>query len=310
MYSLGYSGKQIEKMALATDWYEVQNDEPKRKYLPFFRKKDTGKYQLNLGLNGLKPVVPTGLIYGQKIILDLSKWTREFEQVYDFDLLPIPFRCIAFDIISGKEIVIKEGSLSHALRASLSLPTIFAPVEWDEKLQKDSFKSYLGLGLALLLARSNPDLARGALTASQALGVQTVLDFTRQNEKEADRVGIGILHKAGFDVRGSIDFFKTLQKGNQYSMGGAPSFLRTHPITSERISDIENRLAEYPYKQRVDNPSFHFVKAKIKVINDSTFLSINNFHLDTVYIIGYGKKIDKIIDFKSPIEMGPFQKKW
>ena len=133
------------------------------------------------------------------------------------------------------------------------------------KLQKDSFKSYLGLGLALLLARSNPELARGALTASQALGVQTVLDFTRQNEKEADRVGIGILHKAGFDVRGSIDFFKTLQKGNQYSMGGAPSFLRTHPITSERISDIENRLTEYPYKQRLDDPSFHFVKAKIKV---------------------------------------------
>ena len=133
------------------------------------------------------------------------------------------------------------------------------------RLQKDSFKSYLGLGLALLLARSNPELARGALTASQALGVQTVLDFTRQNEKEADRVGIGILHKAGFDVRGSIDFFRTLQRGNQYSVGAAPSFLRTHPITSERISDIENRLEEFPYKQRLDDPSFHFVKAKIKV---------------------------------------------
>ena len=133
------------------------------------------------------------------------------------------------------------------------------------KLQKDSFKSYLGIGLALLLARSNPDLARGALTASQALGVQTVLDFTRENEKEADRVGLGILHKAGFDVRGSIDFFKTLQKGNRYSSGASPSFLRTHPITSERISDIENRLTEYPYKQRLDNPSFHFVKGKIKV---------------------------------------------
>ena len=133
------------------------------------------------------------------------------------------------------------------------------------KMQKDSFKSYLGIGLALLLARSNPDLARGALTASQALTVQTVLDFTRENEKEADRVGLGILHKAGFDVRGSIDFFKTLQKGNRYSSGAAPSFLRTHPITSERISDIENRLTEYPYKQRLDNPSFHFVKAKIKV---------------------------------------------
>lgn len=133
------------------------------------------------------------------------------------------------------------------------------------KLQKDSFKSYLGLGLALLLARSNPDLARGALTVSQALGVQTALDFTRENEKEADRVGIKILNKAGFDVRGSIDFFKTLQKGNRHSIGAAPSFLRTHPITSERISDIEDRIKEYPYKQRMDDPSFHFVKGKIRV---------------------------------------------
>jgi len=133
------------------------------------------------------------------------------------------------------------------------------------KLQKDSFKSYLGLGLALLLARSNPELAKGALMASQAMGAQTVLDFTRENEKEADRVGIKILHKAGFDPRGSIDFFKTLQKGNPYSIGAAPSFLRTHPITSDRINDIENRLAEYPYKQRLDDPSFHFVKGKIKV---------------------------------------------
>jgi len=133
------------------------------------------------------------------------------------------------------------------------------------KLQKDSFKSYLGLGLALLLARSNPDLARGALTVSQALGVQTALNYTRENEKEADRVGIQILDKAGFDVRGSIDFFKTLQKGNRYSIGAAPSFLRTHPITSERISDIEDRIKEHPYKQRMDDPSFHFVKGKIRV---------------------------------------------
>ena len=82
------------------------------------------------------------------------------------------------------------------------------------KRKKDSCKSYLGLVLDLLLLRSNPDLARGALVASQAWGVQNVLDFTRENEKEADRVGIKILDKAGCDVRGSVDFFKTLQKGN------------------------------------------------------------------------------------------------
>ena len=124
-------------MALETDWYEVQNDEPERKFLPFFRKKDTGKYQLNFGLDGVKPVAPTGLIHGQKIILELSKWTREYEQVYDFDKFPIPFRCNAFDIISGKEVIIKEGSLANALRASLSIPTIFAPVEWGDALLVD-----------------------------------------------------------------------------------------------------------------------------------------------------------------------------
>ena len=137
MYALGYSGKQIEKMALATDWYEVQNDEPERKFLPYFRKKDSGKYQLDFGLKGVKPVAPTGLIYGQKIILELSKWTRNYEQVYDFDKFPIPFRCNAFDIISGKEIIIKEGSLANALRASISIPTIFAPVEWGDGLLVD-----------------------------------------------------------------------------------------------------------------------------------------------------------------------------
>jgi len=137
MYALGYSGKQIEKMALATDWYEVQNDEPERKFLPYFRKKDSGKYQLDFGLKGVKPVAPTGLIYGQKIILELSKWTRNYEQVYDFDKFPIPFRCNAFDIISGKEVIIKEGSLANALRASISIPTIFAPVEWGDALLVD-----------------------------------------------------------------------------------------------------------------------------------------------------------------------------
>ena len=62
MYAIGYTGKQIEEMAIATDWYEVQNDVPERKFLPYFRKKDTGKSQLDFGLKGVKPVTPTGLI--------------------------------------------------------------------------------------------------------------------------------------------------------------------------------------------------------------------------------------------------------
>ncbi len=138
------------------------------------------------------------------------------------------------------------------------LPRIIA------KQKRDSYKTTLALAFALLVSRSNPDLAAATTTAANASAVQNTLDFTRKHEQEADREGIKILDRAGFDVRASIDFFKTIQKGNQFSQGAAPAFLRTHPITSDRISDIQNRLSEYPYKQRIDSDNFYYVKGKIK----------------------------------------------
>ena len=118
--------------------------------------------------------------------------------------------------------------------------------------------------LAILLSRGSADLGSGAFLGGNAYAMQQNLDFTREHEKEADRVGIQILHRSGFDVRASADFFKTLQKGNQFSTGAAPSFLRTHPITSDRINDINARLEDFSYKQRIENPNFYFIKGKIR----------------------------------------------
>ena len=104
------------------------------------------------------------------------------------------------------------------------------------------------------------------MAGASAGSVQGALDFTRENEKEADRVGIQTLNKAGFDVRGARDFFETLNKANQFSGGAAPAFLQTHPITSSRINDIESRLKDFPYKQRVDSQTFYYVKGKLKAL--------------------------------------------
>ena len=114
--------------------------------------------------------------------------------------------------------------------------------------QRDSYKTMLGMALAILISRSNPQLASGAMQAASASAVQNTLDFTRAHEQEADREGIKLLDQAGFDVKGSINFFKTMQKSSQFSDGAAPAFLRTHPISSDRISDIEDRLKDYPYR--------------------------------------------------------------
>ena len=132
--------------------------------------------------------------------------------------------------------------------------------------ERASYQSTFLMAVALLLARSNPQLASTTMAGASAGAVQGALDFTRENEKEADRVGIQTLNNAGFDVRGARDFFTTLKKANQFSGGAAPAFLQTHPITSNRISDIEDRLKDYPYKQRLGNQTFHYVKGKLKAL--------------------------------------------
>jgi len=143
--------------------------------------------------------------------------------------------------------------------------------------KNDTIKSVLGIALALLVARANPQLSAGTMTAASAMGVQKQLDFTRENEKEADRVGFQILTDAGFDGRAMVSFFGTLQKGSRFSEGAAPSFLRTHPITTERISDMSNRVKDTRYRQIPDNPDFVYIKSKLRATNGTPQSAVAEF---------------------------------
>jgi predicted Zn-dependent protease len=131
----------------------------------------------------------------------------------------------------------------------------------------DTFKNIAGIALALLMARSNPQLASGAFTTVSALGVQSQLDYTREHEREADRIGLQILDSGGFDVRGMPGFFQVMQRGTRFE-GSAPTFLRTHPLTSERIADVTNRVEQMPYRQVTDSIEFHYVRAKLRANNE------------------------------------------
>lgn len=128
----------------------------------------------------------------------------------------------------------------------------------------DTLKNIAGLALALLLSRANPQLASGAFTTVSAIGVQNQLDYTREHEREADRIGLQILDSGGFDVRAMPNFFKTMQRGTRFSEGTTPSFLRTHPLTSERIADVANRVEQMPYRQVADSVEFQYVRAKLR----------------------------------------------
>jgi beta-barrel assembly-enhancing protease len=145
------------------------------------------------------------------------------------------------------------------------------------KQKTDMFKNIAGIALALLVSRANPELATGALTTASAAGVQRQLDYTREHEREADRVGLSILDNAGFDARAMPAFFTTLQRGTRFTDGAAPSFLRTHPLNAERIADVSNRVETMPYRQVADSLEFNLVKAKLRASNGLAQAAIDQF---------------------------------
>lgn len=137
--------------------------------------------------------------------------------------------------------------------------------------------SLLAMAVAILAARSNPDLAMGAAISGQAAGIQQQLNYSRDFEREADRLGLDLMEKAGYDTRGMASFFeRMLQFGRLYE-NNAPGYLRTHPLTTERITDMENRIAQRPYKQVPDSVEFGLVRAKIKAYDDTPGAAVNDF---------------------------------
>jgi len=127
-----------------------------------------------------------------------------------------------------------------------------------------SMASMVAMGLALLAARSNAQATMGAIVGAQAGVASAQLAFSRDFEREADRIGFDILRKAGFDVRGMAAFFSSLQRATRYYENNAASFLYTHPLTGERLSDMQNRENEVPYQQVPDSLEFQLVRAKLR----------------------------------------------
>jgi predicted Zn-dependent protease len=135
--------------------------------------------------------------------------------------------------------------------------------------QKDSMlMSLAGLALAILAARgsgaSSGEAASAAIAATQALTIQTQINFTRENEYEADRIGFQRLDDAGFDVTAMATFMERMQRAFRFVEGSAPTYLRTHPITYERIAEAQSRAHGHPYRQVASSLDFHLVRALVR----------------------------------------------
>ncbi|HEY5292171.1 MAG TPA: M48 family metalloprotease [Burkholderiales bacterium] len=134
--------------------------------------------------------------------------------------------------------------------------------------------------MALAILSRNSQVGSAAATIGQASAITAQIGFTRDFEREADRLGFLTLEKSGFDVSAMPAFFLRLQKAGRLYENNAPAYLRTHPVTAERIADAENRIQGLPYRQTPDSLDFQLVRAKLRAEQGTAREALLQFESD------------------------------
>jgi NTE family protein len=139
LYASGMTAAQIDATMRSVDWQEAFRDAPPRRDLAFRRKQDDRNFlvRLPLGLKHGRILLPKGFIQGQKLQETLRQLTLPFSNSTDFNLLPTPFRAVATDLLTGNAVLMDKGDLAIAMRASISAPGVFSPVETQGRVLVD-----------------------------------------------------------------------------------------------------------------------------------------------------------------------------
>jgi len=136
--------------------------------------------------------------------------------------------------------------------------------------KQDALIPLAAMILAALASRAGGDAAMGVFLGGQGVAIQRQLNFGREAEREADRIGLQIMGEAGFDTSGMVAFFQQMQASTKNYSDLVPAWLLTHPLPAERIADIQARIREHPYKQRSDSLDFFLVRSRARVLQDQS----------------------------------------
>src|SRR5690348_3010232 len=219
LYASGLSPDQIERTIRSMNWQEAFRDRPPREDLTLRRKQEDENFLVKfpIGIKGGRPVLPMGLIQGQGLTEMLRRLTLPVSRITSFDDLPTPFRAVATDLENGQEVVMGSGDLTSAMRASLSAPGVFAPVERGGQLLVDGGVSdnvpvdvarAMGVDVVIVVDVGFPLLPRNKLTSVTAISNQMLaILMRRKSEQELGRLGPhDILIRPALGDTSSFDF--------------------------------------------------------------------------------------------------------
>ena len=195
LYASGYKIDELEKLALGIDWKEALSDAPEREDVPFRRKQDDRdflvKQKLSFRDDGSLGL-PLGVIQGQNLALLLEGLLAHSSDIRDFDKLPIPFRAVATDIVNGEKVVFRKGHLPQVIRASMSIPAVFAPVEINGQLLVDGgmvdnipvdVAREMGVDMVIVVDIGTPLRGRKQLNTVFDILNQSITLMTRSNSE-------------------------------------------------------------------------------------------------------------------------------
>ncbi len=225
LYASGYTVAELEQLARTLDWRQVLSDDPPRPDVPFRRKQDDRDFLVKRKLSfrddgslGL----PLGVIQGQNLALLLERLLVHVSDTRDFDRLPIPFRAVATDIANDQKVIFRSGHLPQAIRASMSIPAVFAPVEIEGRLLVDGgMVDNIPMDVArdmrvdrlIVVDIGTPLMPRDELLTVVDVLNQSITMMTRRNSEAqlATLRGEDLLIQPPLAAYGSTDFGSTEQ---------------------------------------------------------------------------------------------------
>lgn len=259
LYATGMPVAEIERRFLELDWLSSFRDDPGRVYKPVRRKQNDWRLPLvpGLGVSTEGLHLGGGLIAGQNLGFILNELTGNASLVNNFDELPIPFRAVATDLETGEEVVIRQGNLAEAIRASMSIPAVYAPVERNGQLLVDggvannlpvSVARDMGADVVIAVDITDPLLTSEDIQEAFSVVGQLTTLLTRRNTEDqlARLTDKDILIRPDLEGYGSADFYDGLVL---FELGATEA--RAHAVALNRLSVSAQRWHEHRQKLSV-----------------------------------------------------------
>lgn len=282
LYASGYTGNQVDSIAKKIQWTSLFSNAVTFPEINIEEKDEFGRYIYELPMQGLKPQFPMGVVEGQQIEELLADLFFPVNTITDFNKLPTPFLCVAADIVKGEPVLLRSGSLASAVRASMSIPTVFSPIRIGDQLLVDggvymnlpiSYCKQMGAEYIIAVDVGGGLLKEEELTSALALLLQTTFlagNLSYEKEKEKSDLFIDVVK---YQKYGTMDF----EYGDSIMVSGDLAVKEVMP----QLVELATHLKSYP-QRKVEHVS----------------KNINKYTLDQIEFSGISEANQKLVQGK------------